>query len=136
MWRVGSLASAFIGATSMALPYAKCSTMPCCKASLRILEVTEIKSVPYVPRSHPFIERVIGSIRREYLDRAPFWNSLDLERKLSEFKDYYNNHRTHASLSGHSPAKFGQQANEAFANINDYGWQQHCRGLFHSPIPA
>ncbi len=106
------------------------------KANLRILNVTEIKSVPYVPMSHPFIERVIGTIRREYLDHVPFWNSLDLERKLSEFKDYYNNHRTHASLSGHSPAKFGQQTNGVFVNINDYGWRQHCRGLFHSPIPA
>jgi transposase InsO family protein len=106
------------------------------KANLRILDVTEIKSVPYVPMSHPFIERVIGTIRREYLDHVPFWNSLDLERKLGEFKDYYNHHRTHASLSGRSPAKFDNQTNEAFVNINDYGWRQHCRGLFHSAIPA
>src|SRR5919106_6705970 len=37
------------------------------QANLRILEVTEIKSVPYVPLSHPFVERLIGTIRREYL---------------------------------------------------------------------
>ncbi len=80
------------------------------KANLRILDVTEIKSVPYVPMSHPFIERVIGTIRREYLDHVPFWNSLDLERKLGEFKDYYNNHRTHAALAGQSPAKYSHQA--------------------------
>ena len=42
--------------------------------------------------SHPFIERLIGTIRRDYLDYVPFWNSLDLERKLGEFKDYYNNY--------------------------------------------
>ncbi|XOV85446.1 MAG: integrase core domain-containing protein [bacterium] len=106
------------------------------RANLRILEVTEIKSLPYAPMSHPFIERVIGTIRREYLDHVPFWNSLDLERKLDEFKDYYNNHRTHAALSRLSPTKFGQQTNQAYVNINDYGWQQHCRGLFHTPIPA
>jgi len=104
--------------------------------NLRILDVTEIKSVPYAPMSHPFIERLIGTIRRDYLDHVPFWKSLDLERKLGEFKDYYNNHRTHAALSGLSPAKFGQQANQACVNINDYGWQQHCRGLFHTPIPV
>ena len=105
-------------------------------ANLRVLDVKEVKSVPYAPMSHPFIERLIGTIRREYLDHVPFWNSLDLERKLGEFKDYYNNHRTHAALSGLSPAKFGKQADEAFVNIDDYGWQQHCRGLFHTPIPA
>ena len=58
------------------------------RANLRILDLEEIKSVPYVPMSHPFIERVIGTIRREYLDHVPFWNSLDLERKLREFKNY------------------------------------------------
>ena len=35
------------------------------QANLRILEVSEIKSIPYAPMSHPFIERVIGTIRRE-----------------------------------------------------------------------
>jgi hypothetical protein len=37
------------------------------QANLRIREVTEIKSVPYVPLSHPFVERLIGTLRREYL---------------------------------------------------------------------
>jgi putative transposase len=31
-------------------------------ANLRILEIEEIKSIPRTPRSHPFIERLIGSI--------------------------------------------------------------------------
>jgi hypothetical protein len=39
------------------------------QANLRILDVDEIKTVPYVPLSHPFVERVIGTIRRECLDR-------------------------------------------------------------------
>src|SRR5208283_271122 len=38
------------------------------QANLRILEVVEIKTVPYIPLSHPFVERLIGTIRREYLD--------------------------------------------------------------------
>src|SRR6516165_6159620 len=52
------------------------------QANLRVLEVTEIKTVPYVPLSHPFVERLIGTIRREYLDRTPFWTTADLETKL------------------------------------------------------
>jgi putative transposase len=39
-------------------------------ANLRILEVEEIKSIPYVPVSHPFVERLIGTIRREFLDHV------------------------------------------------------------------
>lgn len=44
-------------------------------------------SVPYIPVSHPFIERLIGTIRREYLDRVFFWNAVDLSRKLEPFRD-------------------------------------------------
>ena len=56
------------------------------QANLRILKVAEIKTLPYVPRSHPFVERLIGTIRREYLDRTLFWTTVDLENKLLEFR--------------------------------------------------
>jgi len=52
------------------------------QANLRILEVSEIKTVPYVPWSHPFVERLIGTLRRECLDRTLFWTTADLENKL------------------------------------------------------
>src|SRR3989440_12407214 len=51
------------------------------QANLRVLEVTEIKSIPYVPLSHPFVER-LTTLRREYLDRMLFWTTADLENKL------------------------------------------------------
>ena len=35
------------------------------QANLRILNIREIKTVPYVPRSHPVVERLIGNVRRE-----------------------------------------------------------------------
>jgi hypothetical protein len=41
------------------------------QANLRVLEVTEIKTVPYVPLSHLFVERLIGTVRREYLEPDP-----------------------------------------------------------------
>ena len=55
------------------------------QANLRILNVREIKTVPYVPRSHPVVERLIGTVRRECLDRMLFWTAADLEGKLLEF---------------------------------------------------
>jgi len=57
-------------------------------ANLRVLEIDEIKTVPHVPVSHPFVERLIGTIRRKLLDRLFFWNALDLERKLQAFSLY------------------------------------------------
>ena len=63
------------------------------KANLRILEMTEVKTVPFVLLSHPFVERLIRMIRREYLDQVPFWSTLDLKRKLLLFREYYNRNR-------------------------------------------
>ena len=71
--------------------------------TLRVLEVKEIKTVPYVPLSHPFVERLIGAIRREYLDRVLFWTTADLEQKLLDFQHYYNRYRVHAALAGSVP---------------------------------
>src|SRR4030081_2810276 len=50
------------------------------------------KTVAHVPRSHPVVERLIGTVRRECLDRMLFWTAVDLERKLLEFQRYYNEH--------------------------------------------
>ena len=67
------------------------------QANLRILDVDEIKSVPYTPISHPFVERLIGTIRREFTDNILFWNNRDLSDKLREFESYYNHQRAHSS---------------------------------------
>jgi hypothetical protein len=50
--------------------------------------------------SHPFVERLIGTIRWELLDHVLIWNAVDLGRKLEEFRNYYNEHRVHQSLCG------------------------------------
>src|SRR6201982_2911547 len=68
------------------------------RANLRILEIKEIKTVPYVPFSHPFVERLIGTIRREYLEQTLFWTSADLGQKLELFQDYFNRQRVHSGL--------------------------------------
>ena len=72
---------------------------------LRIFEITEVKTVPYVPLSHPVIGHLIGTIRREFLDHVPFWNARDLRRKLLQFKEYYNRDRVHRGLGGTIPIR-------------------------------
>ncbi|MDE2349269.1 MAG: transposase [Gammaproteobacteria bacterium] len=105
-------------------------------ANLRILEVEEIKSVPYAPMSHPFIERLIGTIRREYLDHTFFWNSVDLHRKLGQFCAYYNDARVHRSLNGATPIERAGCPSAPRADFAEYHWTQHCRGLFQTPVAA
>ena len=105
-------------------------------ANLRILEIDEIKSVPGTPRSHAFIERLIGTIRREYLDQTLFWNQGDLERKLDRYKVYYNRHRCHSGLAGITPAQRGGAPAHPIANLHSYRWRNHCNGLFQTPAAA
>ena len=105
------------------------------QANLRILEVIEIKTVPYVPLSHPFVERLIGTIRREYLDRTLFWTTADLENKLLDFRTYFNAYRSHTGLEGRTPDPV-TPIPRPVARLHSYGWQRHCRGLYHTPMTA
>ena len=105
-------------------------------ANLRILEVTEVKTVPNVPLSHPFVERLIGTIRREYLDQVRFWSARDLERKLLLFKEYYNRDRVHRGLDGAPPDKKARITDRTTARLNDYRWEKCCRGLYQLPAAA
>jgi transposase InsO family protein len=102
------------------------------QANLRVLDIQEIKTVPYVPLSHPFVERLIGTIRREYLDQTLFWTTADLQQKLSLFQDYFNQQRVHSGLEGRLP----EPAKARVLNISSYRWQSHCRGLLQTPIAA
>jgi hypothetical protein len=61
------------------------------------------------PLSHPFVERLIGTIRRECLDRTLFWTATDLERKRRAFQSYYNGYRAHTA-GGAPPANPGCRA--------------------------
>jgi hypothetical protein len=89
--------------------------------------------VPYVPLSHPFVERLIGTIRREYLDHTLFWTATDLENKLRLFQDYFNRHRVHSGLRGRLP---DPEEGTTTLNFDSYRWQQHCRDLYQTPIAA
>jgi hypothetical protein len=102
------------------------------QANLRVLDVREIKTVPYVPLSHPFVERLIGTICRECSDRLLFWTGSDLEAKPSALKDYYNKSRTHSALNGETPV---DAAHRKSIDLNSYRWKQHCRGL-QTPMTA
>ena len=105
-------------------------------ANLRILEIDEIKTVPHVPLSHPFVERLIGTVRRELLDQVLFWNGRDLERKVAEFQDYYNAARLHASLEDQAPLTVGARQRPVPADLDHVRWVSHCCDLVQLPVAA
>lgn len=65
-----------------------------------------IRDCPTAPRSpwqNGYVEGVIGSIRREYLDHLLIFNEAHMRLVLRQYADYYNNVRTHLSLEKDSP---------------------------------
>ena len=106
------------------------------QANLRVLEIEEIKTVPYVPLSHPFVERTIGTVRREFLDQTLFWNATDLSRKLESFSNYYNKYRVHRGLAGKTPADLAELSTHRTADLTSFRWQSCCRGLVQLPLAA
>ena len=104
------------------------------QANLRVLEIESVRSVPHVPVSHPFVERLIGTVRREHLDWLFFWTAADLDRKLELFKTYYNTIRVHQGLSGDTPGEKTGGPRPQSASLENYRWESHCHGLFELPI--
>ena len=65
-----------------------------------------IEEVPIAPRSpwqNPYCERVIGSIRREYLDHVIVLDEAHVRRILTDYFAYYHGSRPHLSLDRNSP---------------------------------
>ncbi len=60
-------------------------------------------TAPRSPWQSPYVERVIGSIRRECLNHVIVLNNGHLRRILSSYLDYYHRSRTHLSLDKDSP---------------------------------
>jgi putative transposase len=108
------------------------------KANLSVLEIVELKSVPGTPTSHPFIERVIGTTRRECLVVLIFFNKLDLRRKLDHFQAYYNEDRVHSSLNLKTPDAMATEnpSSQGIALLEEYRWNSRCSGLYHLPMAA
>ena len=67
------------------------------------LDVKEIKTARRSPWQNPYVERLIGSIRRECLHHVIVLGERHLKRILAEYFKYYHESRTHLSLERNAP---------------------------------
>src|SRR5215471_18317799 len=65
--------------------------------------IHEVLSAPRSPWQRGYVERVIGSIRRECLDHLIILNEASLRRSLRSYLSYYHGSRLHLSLDTDSP---------------------------------
>ena len=69
----------------------------------QIVDAFPWDTAPRSPWQSPYVERVIGSIRRECLDHVIVLDERHLRRILREYVDYYHSYRTHLSLEKDAP---------------------------------
>ena len=67
------------------------------------MSIAEVVSAARSPWQNAYVERVIGSLRRECLDHIVICNERHLRRVLSSYADYYHRSRTHLSLDKDCP---------------------------------
>jgi transposase InsO family protein len=65
--------------------------------------IKEVVIAPRSPWQNPYVERLIGSIRRELLSHVIVLNEAHLRRLLQSYVDYYHRFRTHLALAMDCP---------------------------------
>jgi transposase InsO family protein len=73
------------------------------RSRVEAMGIREVVTAPRSPWQNAYVERVIGSIRRECLDHIVIFNARHLRRILAWYVDYYHRTRTHLALDKDCP---------------------------------
>jgi transposase InsO family protein len=117
---------------------------PVFRSRLDGMGILEVLTAPRSPWQNAYVERVIGSIRRECLDHVIVLNARHLRRILSSYFDYYHRSRTHLSLGKDCPEPRERLSlsHKSAAFISDTNGSlpdpsrdrlRHCRGRSTAP---
>ncbi len=98
------------------------------RTCLEAMAIEEVLTAPQSPWQNPYVERLIGSIRRECVDHVIVLNERSLQRMLRSYIDYYHHWRTHLSLSKDPPVSRAVEP----ADPGEVIAMPHVGGLHHS----
>ncbi len=73
------------------------------RSTVMAMGVEEVVTAPQSPWQNPYVERLIGSVRRECLNHVIVLNERHLRRILDSYLDYCHRSRTHLSLGKDTP---------------------------------
>ena len=73
------------------------------RSTVTAMGVEEVVTAPRSPWQNPYVERLIGSVRRECLDHSIILKERALRRILGSYLDYYHGSRTHLSIGKDTP---------------------------------
>jgi transposase InsO family protein len=94
---------------------------------VRGMGMREVLTTPGSPWQNPYVERLVGSIRRECLDHVIVLNESSLRRILKSYFEYYLYSRTHLALDKDAPEPRAIQSPElgAVIEIPEVGGVHH-----------
>jgi putative transposase len=94
---------------------------------VKAMGIKQVLSAPRSPWQRAYVERVIGTIRRECLDHVIVFNERSLYRHLRDFIEYYHRTRTHLGLQKDTPEFRPVQSTEAgrIISIPEVGGLHH-----------
>jgi transposase InsO family protein len=95
--------------------------------AIRSFGTEEVLTAPRSPWQSPFVERLVGSLRRECLDHVIIWNERALRRHLRQYVTYDHRFRPHLSLDKDSPVPRRIQPPDAGAIVE----VAHIGGVQH-----
>jgi putative transposase len=87
-----------------------------------------VLTAPQAPRMNAIMERWIGSMRREILDRILIINECHLPKVLAGYEAHFNTHRPHRALNQASPLRALPGPIDADIKVNR---QDRLGGLLH-----
>jgi hypothetical protein len=90
--------------------------------------LTAVRTAPRSPWQNPYVERVIGSIRRECLDHVIVLNERHLRRVLRTYVAYYQQSRTHLALGKDAPVERAVQPTGRIVVRPEVGGLHHRYG--------
>ena len=99
-----------------------------CRACLDAMGIDEVLTAPRSPWQNPYVERLIGSMRRECVDHVVVLNERSLQRILRSYIDYYHHWRTHLALGKDPPVSRAVEP----AAPGEVIARPHVGGLHHS----
>jgi transposase InsO family protein len=73
------------------------------RSRVRAMGIRDRPISPRSPWQNPYVERLIGTVRRECLDRMLIFGEAHLRQTLSSYAAYYNGVRTHLALGKDAP---------------------------------
>lgn len=92
---------------------------------LRSLRIEEVLTAPESPWQNAYVERLIGSIRRECLNHFIIVNARHLKRTLAAYFRYYHHSRPHLALEKQCPIERPIMKHGAIVEIPELGGLHH-----------